>query len=287
MLADLASGAILVLIAFFGARVLLQSSSLVYLFFPLLAAGALLIGCWRGARGELPAAVTAILVTVPLAAVALSFYSGRTKPFIVLPVIVLIAVWIGVALARARVRWLAVAMLVVLLSVGGAFAGPRFVRLMIPRHDVNESVAPFTIHLVDGRTIQSRDLAGRVVVLDFWATWCVPCQRELPIVQRVYEKWKGDGGVAFFAIDGVMTDSPGEPGDTADRASRYFKQGHYTIPLAWDGDRSLEKSFRLAGFPTLIVLDRDGRVRMRHVGYMGSEDLEKMLSEKIEEVRRP
>jgi hypothetical protein len=96
---------------------------------------------------------------------------------------------------------------------------------------------------------------------------------------------KNEHNVAFVAVDGVMTDVPREAGDTAERAMTYFRRGGFTIPLAWDGGTVLEKAFALHGFPTLPVLDRDGRVRMRHVGFVGAEDLERTLTDKIAELQ--
>jgi thiol-disulfide isomerase/thioredoxin len=129
-------------------------------------------------------------------------------------------------------------------------------------------------------------LRGQVVVLDFWATWCVPCQHELPMLDHLYRSMKGRNDVTFLAVDSVMTDSPGDAGDTAELATAYFRRGGYTLPLAWDGGSTLEKALNVHGFPTLILLDRTGTIRMRHVGFLGSENLEQTLSEKIEALAR-
>jgi len=282
-LIDLAGGIPFVLIAFFSARVLLQSRPLVYVCFPLLCTVALLAGFWRGRAGSLPVPLTAVLVSAPLFVVASQFFSGRNRPFILSPFLVLVFVAAGAGISRMRAKPSIAAAIVVVTNVAAVFAGPVFVRSIVRSRMVNETPVPFAIHLVDGRTISSRDLRGRVVVLDFWATWCVPCQHELPILQRVYDRSKDH--VAFFAIDGVMTDTPGDAGDTAERAVAYFQRGRYTIPLAWDGGGVLEKAFSPAGFPTLLLLDRGGHVRMRHTGFMGGEDLEGDLLREIDEIR--
>ena len=272
-LVDLACGLGFLALAFFEVRVLLQSRALLYLVFPLLCTAALLVGWWRGR------ASAAILASVPLFILAAYFFSGRNRPLMILPIIVLLFVALGAMLSR---RLLVAALVVV--NVAAVFAGPLFVRLVLPSRRVDEAAIPFAIHLVDGRTITSQQLRGRVVVLDFWATWCVPCQHELPVIQRVYDKRKND--VAFFAVDGVMTDAPGDAGDTAERAAAYFRRGGYTIPLAWDGGAVLENAFKPAGFPTLLILDREGRVRIRHTGYLASEDLEANLLRAIDDVTR-
>lgn len=280
-LVDLAAGVVFVLIAFASARVLLQDPRLVYLCFPLLVAAALAVGFWRGRKSRLPSVLIALLASTPLLVLALYFFSGRDKPFILFPAITFLCVCAGAAFARSRARLPAAAAVVVIAIVAGAFAGPPFVRLIVPGHNVNEAPIPFTIHLVDGAAVSSQSLRGEVVVLDFWATWCVPCQHELPAIQRVYQSMKGREDVAFFAIDGVMTDAPGDAADTAEKAARYFRRGGFTLPLSWDGGAVLERAFRPQGFPTLLVLDGAGRVRMRHSGFIGGENLEKTLSEAI------
>jgi len=280
-LIDVACGFALVAVAFLEARVLLQSRTLVYLAFPVTCSVGFAIGYWRGRKSALPFALSVILAIAPLCIVASQFFSGRNKPFIVLPIVALVFIVLG---GTIRQRRAAIAVLVI-GNIAAAFAGPLFIRLLIPSPDVVEAPIPFTLHTVDGQTISWQQLQGRIVILDFWATWCVPCQHELPAVQRVYEATRRDNDVAVFAIDGVMTDTPGEGGDTAERAVAYFRQGGYSIPLAWDGGAVLERAFALRGFPSLLVLDQRGQVRMRHVGFMGSEDLEGLIMRKISDLR--
>jgi thiol-disulfide isomerase/thioredoxin len=278
-LVDFLSGVPLLLILFLDGRVLLQTRTLVYFAFPLLCTVAFAIGFWRGRRSSLPLIATAALASTPALILALYFFSGRNKPFIIFPVVAFVFILIGGIVSRPRT---AIAVLVV-ANIAVAFAGPPFIGLIVHNRLVKEKPIPYTIHLIDGRTISSQELRGRVVVLDFWATWCVPCQRELPALQRAYEKTSGRNDVAFFAVDGVMSDS-GTDGDTAERAREYYRRGGYTLPLAFDGGALLEKSFSLSCFPTLLVLDPAGQVRMRHVGFIGSEDLEGVLLRTIDDL---
>ena len=285
LIIELACGLLLMAIAFAGVRTLLQTPRLVYFFFPVLCTAAFAVGWWRRSS-PLSVALTVILTSAPLLALALYFFSGRNKPLIALPVATAIFVAFGNLTGRRRAPRSAIAAAVVVFNVAVAFAGPYLVSFIVPSRTVKEPPIDFTLHMIDGRTIASKDLRGKIVVLDFWATWCVPCQHELPAVQRAWEKSKSPSDVAFFAVDGVMTDTPGDVGDTPERASAFFRRGGFTIPLAYDGGAVLEKAFALQGFPSLLLLDRDGRVRMRHTGFMGGEDLERTIAKKIDEIGR-
>ena len=287
VVADLLSGVALALIAFVAVRVLLQSARLVYLFFPLLCTAAFAVGWWRGGKGTAALAATAILTTAPLFALAAAFFSGRNKPVIVLPLVALVLVLAGAVCAQLRAKAPAVAAALVAANIVAAFAGPPYVRLIAGTRHTNERAIPFVLHLVDGRTISSTELRGRVVILDFWATWCVPCRSELPVIQHVYDRVKNRRDVALFAIDGVLTDTPGDVGDTAARASEYFRRGGFTIPLVYDSGGVLEKDFSLNGFPSLLLLDADGGIRMRHLGFIGSEGLEANLLREIDTLASP
>lgn len=283
-LVDSIAGLLILAIAFLATQVLLQSTRLIHLFFPLVVAVAFAAGVWRGAVSRSAMVVIVVLANLPLVIVAAMFFTGRNLPFMVLPALTLVLVIAGCLVGRRRgFGWLATASLAIAL-VAAAFAGPAFIRFALPSHEVRENAVPFTIHRIDGTTVTSASLRGSVVVLDFWATWCTPCQRELPMVQRTYEQMKGHPDVVFVAIDGVMSDTP-EEADTAQSATAYFQRAGLTIPLAWDGGAVLEKSLAVQGFPTLLVLDRQGRVRYRHVGFVGAVELERMLTAEIEHLR--
>lgn len=246
-LIDLLSGVLFVLIAFLSARVLLQDHSLVYLCFPLLTSVALAVGFWRGRKSTLPALVVALLITAPLLILALQFFSGRNRPFIIFPIVTFVFVCIGIAFARYRVMVAAIMAVIVIANIGGALVGPQFVHFIVASSDVNEKPVPFTIHLVDGTTISSEALRGNLVVLDFWATWCVPCQRELPLIQRAYQKLETGKGVVFIAVDGVMTDAPEDAGDTAERAIAYFRRVVSPFHLRGTAARCSKKRSRYVG----------------------------------------
>ncbi len=130
------------------------------------------------------------------------------------------------------------------------------------------------ITTLDGKPVTSTELHGRVVVLAFWASWCVPCRQELPDLQKVYEQYQGNSQVAFYAVGGPWGD------DTAEKESTFAKKMRFNVPLAFDS-HGTAKALGVSVFPSLIILDGAGRIRMVHSGYDASEHLTRYVSKEI------
>ncbi|HXU34194.1 MAG TPA: TlpA disulfide reductase family protein [Thermoanaerobaculia bacterium] len=286
VLIDVAGGLAILGIAFAAVRLLLGSRVLVYLLFPILSAGALGIGLWRGPARErsraLSAGLTVALLNLPLAAALVAGTSARDRPLFALLAVTGVFAGLGAMRPRAPIAlgWLLAGNLALALVV------PHFVATLVAGREVLEPAPPFVLEVLDGRSLTNSDLRGKVVVLDFWATWCAPCRRELPEIDRLAQGFAGTPEVAFFAVDSGLTDNPGDPGDTPEKARALFAKQGYRLPLAWSGDGKLETAFQVHRFPALVVLDRAGRIRLRHAGYVGAEDLAGNLSRLIDRLRR-
>ncbi len=129
-----------------------------------------------------------------------------------------------------------------------------------------------TFQGLTGAQVRLADFKGKVVLLNFWGTWCVPCLREIPELVRVSEQFQKKG----FAVLGIAVDS-GRPDDI-----RAFMAEHrmtYTILIGELG--FIKKAFRVVGFPTSILIDRQGMIRKRYVGPQSVEvfknDVEPLL----------
>jgi thiol-disulfide isomerase/thioredoxin len=286
VLSDLGSGLLLAGVLLFGVMVLVQSRSLVYLFLPSLGLAALLLGAWRGRSRALPAWLVVSLLNLPLLLLTWAT-AGRAWTLMAVPALGLACAAIGVASARlpaARPRWRVTLPLLAGATLLAGAMGPRFARSLVASHEVREPAVPFQIALPAGGEVSAAQLRGRVVVVDFWATWCVPCQHELPELERLYRRFAADRRVVFYAVDVPVTDAPELPGDTPARAAEFFRRRGFHIPLAYDAGARAATALRAHGLPNLLVLDRSGRVRLRHVGYVGSEDLGRSLAETIEKL---
>lgn len=127
-----------------------------------------------------------------------------------------------------------------------------------------------------GKTVQLEDYKGKVLVVDFWGSWCGPCRAELPYFEAAYKRYK-DRGVAFLGINWERETT------TAARlkaAKEFLKESGYTFPVVLDHERVAVNSYEVGAFPTLYLIDRTGRIRYRNVGL--SDGIDEILEAQIE-----
>jgi len=99
-------------------------------------------------------------------------------------------------------------------------------------------------------------LKGKVVVLDFWATWCQPCVIELPLVAKVTSE-RDDKGVAFFAVN---------TGESGQAVKNFLDEKNLDIPLVLDDDGTIGSAYGVSALPHLVIIDAEGTVRHVHLG---------------------
>ncbi|HZW30854.1 MAG TPA: TlpA disulfide reductase family protein, partial [Isosphaeraceae bacterium] len=149
-----------------------------------------------------------------------------------------------------------------------------------PRHAVEEKLgkpAPdFSLTLLDGpgktRTVTKAELAGKVVVLDFWATWCGPCLMELPEIQKLIEQYAGaQNDVLIVALS--QDNHPDELSEVRKLVEKTLHDKAITLTgnpvgrIGLDPSNSVGNAFDVEGYPTLVILDAKGIVQSAHVGY--------------------
>jgi len=132
-------------------------------------------------------------------------------------------------------------------SAAGGALGENFTWLDQPRP------APLTAFTQgDGREITLAAFQGRVVLLNFWATWCAPCVREMPSLDRLQAALRDEG----LAVVAVSQDFAGE-----DMVAPFFRRQNLEhLAIYLDGDGALAKAFGINGLPTTLLIDREGRV---------------------------
>lgn len=121
------------------------------------------------------------------------------------------------------------------------------------------SLAPdFALQDLQGNTIQLSQLRGQVVLINFWATWCGPCRLEMPVIQDRFERYKDQG----FTVLAVNFDEP------EDLVKAFGEELSLTFPLLLDPGGEVQQLYRVRGYPTTVMVDRDGMIRAVHIGVM-------------------
>ncbi len=130
------------------------------------------------------------------------------------------------------------------------------------------AVAPdFEASGADGDPFRMSESRGRVVVLNFWATWCEPCREEMPLLQSRYHE-QGSSSLLVVGID---------TGDTQAQVRAYGDTLDLTFPLVLDPGGEIEALYRIRGYPTTFLIDEAGVIQHVHVGSMDSETLDGYL----------
>jgi peroxiredoxin len=133
---------------------------------------------------------------------------------------------------------------------------------------VGTAAPSFALPDLEGATVSSESLRGKVVILDFWATWCPPCREEVPHLVRLQSKYRDQG----LEIVGVSLDAGGVR-DVAPFADEY--DVNYTMLI---GDESVAKAYDNVTFlPTTFLLDRQGKIGRKFVGYTAPEVFEQAV----------
>ncbi|MCC6286240.1 MAG: TlpA family protein disulfide reductase [Phycisphaerales bacterium] len=128
---------------------------------------------------------------------------------------------------------------------------------------IGQSAPDFSGDALDGAPFDLRDLRGRIVVLDFWATWCSPCLAAMPSMRGLAERFEGKG-VTFIGISLDASDARGAIRDVVARERLPYRQFH-------DADGAVSGSYRVSGIPCVVLIDRAGVVRFVHVGFGPSD----------------
>lgn len=126
---------------------------------------------------------------------------------------------------------------------------------------------------LEGKQISMKDYAGKVVLVDFWATWCAPCRAALPEVKSVYNKFHDKG----FEILGISFDKDKEA------LTSFIKEENLKWPQYFDGlgwDNKLGQKFEISSIPTVWLVDKQGKLRHLNAGEDLAEKVEKLLAEK-------
>jgi cytochrome c biogenesis protein CcmG/thiol:disulfide interchange protein DsbE len=129
----------------------------------------------------------------------------------------------------------------------------------------------FTLELYSGGTFHLAEQRGKVVLVNFWASWCIPCKEEAPVLERAWTAYK-NRGVVFVGVD--IWDTPSD-------ARAFMQEYGITYPNVKDPTGEVAIEYGITGVPETWVLNRDGRLVQRWVGAMNDKQITAFLEEAL------
>jgi cytochrome c biogenesis protein CcmG/thiol:disulfide interchange protein DsbE len=134
---------------------------------------------------------------------------------------------------------------------------------------VGQKVPDFELTTFDGEKIATADLRGKIIVLNFWASWCKPCEQEAAELEEAWKNYQDTGEVVFLGVDYV---------DTEPEALAYLERFQITYPNGPDLRTTISQIFRISGVPETYIIDKEGKLAARKIGpYISLGEITSMI----------
>jgi peroxiredoxin len=147
---------------------------------------------------------------------------------------------------------------------------PQFAEAMakLKADDVKRQTADFTLQDLQGKAWHLRDLKGKVVLVNFWATWCPPCRKEMPDLQALYDKYKDQGFLVLSISDEEIV-----------KVSPFIAERKISYPVLLDPGRKVNDGFVVDGIPKSFVYDREGKMVAQSIDMRTRSQFQQMLDQ--------
>lgn len=138
---------------------------------------------------------------------------------------------------------------------------------------INDPAPQFTLTDLNGKNVSLSDFKGKIVIVDFWATWCGPCLASFPGMKEAVEKYEATGKAKFLFINTWENVE-----DKVKNASEFIKKNNYPFHVLMDEKNEVVSAFKVSGIPTKFIIDGNGNIRFKSVGFSGN------TNEMVEEI---
>ncbi|OJE00687.1 thiol:disulfide interchange protein [Bacillus cereus] len=138
--------------------------------------------------------------------------------------------------------------------------------------EIGKSAPDFELTKLDGTNVKLSDLKGKKVILNFWATWCGPCQQEMPDMEAFYKEHKEN--VEILAINYT----PSEKGGGEEKVSNFAKETGITFPILLDKNIDVTTAYKVITIPTSYFIDTKGVIQDKFIGPMTQKEMEKRVA---------
>ena len=148
----------------------------------------------------------------------------------------------------------------------------EIIRAELKSKIISQPAPAFELKDLNGKLVKLSDYQGKVVILDFWATWCGPCLNSFPGMKKLVEEYQQDPSVAFIFVNTWQEEANKEL-----VVQEFLKNNDYPFYVLMDSEDKVVAQYGVSGIPTKFVIDPKGKIRFKSVGFEG--DTEKMIKE--------
>lgn len=227
---------------------------------------------------SIPLAFGIVILSIPYAI----YYSTQiivTPKIIVFPIFNILAIVVGYHFREIITNFARrekIAGYIVIICLLGWFFIP-LVSEWISIRETNIKSPQFEVISLRGEKINTKDLQGKIVIVDFWATWCAPCIAEFKELEKLQNQFKDNQDVVLMVINE-------DDGGNMFLSKQFAAKKTFNLPFYVDSLGKTYSAFKANAYPALYVIDRESNIRLVKSGFNPSEDLLQILTDKIREI---
>ena len=136
-----------------------------------------------------------------------------------------------------------------------------------------EPAPNFTLHNLQGEALTLEQLKGKKVILNFWATWCGPCKKEMPHLQKYYEQYAKEQNVEIVGVNLTYTR------DQEEAIAQFIKSHELTFPIVLEKTEEVARQYEILTIPSTFMLDTEGNIQRQIIGPLNTESLVAYMQE--------